>query len=246
MNISTLNIIIAREYLNKVRKKSFLIITFLTPILFAAICILPSVIMMATREEAKKVAVVDRSGLVLPALENTEVIEYMDFSTADPDSLKGHLKEFGVDVLLTISELDPQTKSLSAETFSEKPLGMETSEIIEKRINDAVEAYRIESYNIEGLRQILSDVKPNDVVRIHSSADTEPIPYENQAGIRDTALEVRRARSDGIAVVCIFTGDDEDIPSAKLVYGKDFVRIQSFDRLADAVGRLIQNQIKNI
>ena len=93
---------------------------------------------------------------------------------------------------------------------------------------------------------ILSDVKPNDVVRIHSSANSEPIPYENQAGIRDTALEVRRARSDGIAVVCIFTGDDEDIPSAKLVYGKDFVRIQSFDRLADAVGRLIQNQIKNI
>ena len=93
---------------------------------------------------------------------------------------------------------------------------------------------------------ILSDVKPNDVVRIHTSAIAESVPYENQAGIRDTALEVRRTRSDGIAVVCIFTGDDEDIPSAKLVYGKDFVRIQSFDRLADAVGRLIQNQIKNI
>ena len=93
---------------------------------------------------------------------------------------------------------------------------------------------------------ILSDVKPNDVVRMHTAADAEAIPYENRAGIRDTALEVRRARSDGIAVVCIFTGDDEDVPSAKLVYGKDFIRIQSFDRLADAVGRLIQNQIKNM
>ena len=93
---------------------------------------------------------------------------------------------------------------------------------------------------------ILSDVKPNDVVRIHPSTDAEAVPYEARAGLRDTALEVRRARSDGIAVVCIFTGDDEDVPSAKLVYGKDFVRIQSFDRLADAVGGLIQNQIKNI
>ena len=93
---------------------------------------------------------------------------------------------------------------------------------------------------------ILSDVKPNDVVRIHPSADTEAVQYEARAGLRDTALEVRRARSDGIAVVCIFTGDDEDVPSAKLVYGKDFVRIQSFDRLADTVGRLIQNQIKNL
>ena len=93
---------------------------------------------------------------------------------------------------------------------------------------------------------ILSDVKPNDVVKIHNTAEAEAIPYEGRAGIRDTAQEVRLARSDGIAVVCIFTGDNEDVASAQLVYGKDFVRIQSFDRLADTVGRLIQNQIKNM
>ena len=77
MNIKTLGIIIQREYLNKVKKKSFLIITFLAPILFAALCILPSVIMMGTKEEAKKVGVIDRSGIVTPYLENTESIEYV-------------------------------------------------------------------------------------------------------------------------------------------------------------------------
>ena len=60
----------------------------------------------------------------------------------------------------------------------------------------------------------------------------------------DTALEVRRARADGIAVVCVFTGNDEDLPGAKLVYGRDFARIQSLEKLADTVGMLIQNQIK--
>ena len=40
MNFKKLGIIIQREYLNKVKKKSFLLITFLAPILFAAICIL--------------------------------------------------------------------------------------------------------------------------------------------------------------------------------------------------------------
>ena len=64
--------------------------------------------------------------------------------------------------------------------------------------------------------------------------------------IRDTAMEVRRARADGIAVMCIFTGEEEDLPSAKLVYGKDFVRIQRFDRLADTVGALIRSQIRNL
>lgn len=93
---------------------------------------------------------------------------------------------------------------------------------------------------------ILSDVKPNDVVKIPSKTGGEAIPYEQDAGLRDCALEVRRARADGISVICVFTGEDEDIPAAKLVYGRDFARIQSLDQLADTVGKLIQNQIKNL
>ena len=93
---------------------------------------------------------------------------------------------------------------------------------------------------------VLSDVKPNDVIKIRTGDDTEPVSYEKEAGIRDTAFEVRRARAEGISVVCIFTGDDKDLPSAAKVYGSDFVRIKSIDMLADTVGKLIKNQIKNI
>lgn len=93
---------------------------------------------------------------------------------------------------------------------------------------------------------VLSDVKPNDVVKMRRPGADELIPYERRAGITDTAFEVRRARADGISVICVFTGDDEDLPSAKLVYGRDFARIQSLDKLADTVGMLIQNQIKNL
>ena len=93
---------------------------------------------------------------------------------------------------------------------------------------------------------VLSDVKPNDVIKIRPGISQEPVPYAQQAGITNTAFEVRKARADGISVVCVFTGEDEDLPSAKLVYGRDFARIQSLDKLADTVGMLIQNQIKNL
>lgn len=93
---------------------------------------------------------------------------------------------------------------------------------------------------------VLSDVKPNDIVRIPGTGEEASVDYEKEAGIRDTAYEVRRARADGIAVVCVFTGDDEDVPAARLVYGQDFARIQSLDRLADTVGKLIQNQLRNL
>ena len=163
MNLHKLGIIIRREYLNKVKKKSFLLITFLTPLLFAGICILPSVIMYATKEEARQVGVIDRSGIVMPYLENTEVLEYEDLGVdADPEAIKATMggKE-GLDVLLTISELNTEEKTVTAYCYSPKPLGVETGQIIESRINKAVEDYRIESYHIEGLEKIMSDVKSN-------------------------------------------------------------------------------------
>ena len=93
---------------------------------------------------------------------------------------------------------------------------------------------------------VLSDVKPNDVCKIRGKGEGELIPYEANAGVTDTAYEVRKARAEGISVICVFTGVDEDIPSAKLVYGRDFARIQSVDLLADTVGTLLQNQIRSI
>ncbi len=92
---------------------------------------------------------------------------------------------------------------------------------------------------------ILSDVKPNDIVRMEGTGE-ERVPYEQEAGVTDTAFEVRRARADGIAVICVFTGSEEDLPAAKRVYGRDFARIQSVEYLADTVSMLIQNQIRNL
>ena len=166
MNINTLGIIIQREYLNKVKKKSFLIITFLAPILFAAMCILPSLIMLGAKEEAKKVGVIDRSGIVTPFLENSDTVEYIFLENVLPEDVKTKLSDYGIDALLSISELDPVQRSVSADCYSEKPLGMDTGSIIENRINDAVESYRIESSGVANLEEIMAGVKSN--IHLHS------------------------------------------------------------------------------
>ena len=182
MNLRTINIIIRREYLNKVKKKSFLIITFLVPILFVALCILPTLIMMGTKESAKDIAVVDKSGIVLPYLEDSETIHYMDFSMLSVDSVKTYIESFGVDAVLGISELDEVNKTVTAETFSKKPLGVDMTESINRRINDAVEAYRIDSYGIENLESIMADVKSH--VRLTSyTLDKEGKESVSESGV---------------------------------------------------------------
>ena len=160
MNTHIISIIVKREYLNRVKKRSFLIVTFVVPVLFAAICVLPSLIMVAAKEEAKTIAVVDASGIVLPYLNDTERSVYADYTAFSPDTVKARLKEFEVDALLSISPLNEE-KTLTAELFSEKPLGMELTENINDKINDAVESYRVESYEIEDLDNIMKSIKAN-------------------------------------------------------------------------------------
>ena len=204
MNFKKLGIIIQREYLNKVKKKSFLLITFLAPVLFAAIAILPTVIMMGTKEEAKQVGVIDRSGIVLPYLEDNEVTHYIDLGTeAKLDELKADLKAAGVDILLSVSELDPETLSVKADTYSEKPLGMDTGSMIENRINDAVEAYRIEKSGIANLEEIMAGVKSNVKIRSYTIDET------GKETISESGIYMALSMILGIAIymfIALFSG----------------------------------------
>lgn len=91
---------------------------------------------------------------------------------------------------------------------------------------------------------ILSDAKPNDVVKVTESGMARD--YTDTAGVHNAAAEVRRARMAGISVVCVFTGEDGDLPAARTIYGRDFSRIHSLEQFAETVGGLIQNQIRSL
>ena len=54
-----------------------------------------------------------------------------------------------------------------------------------------------------------------------------------------------RLREEGISVICIFTGTDDELPGARMVYGQDLVRIRDVNLFADTVGKLIIDQIRN-
>ena len=161
MDFKKLGIVIQREYLNKVKKKSFLLTTFGVPILFAGMYAVMIFIMLRSEVDSKRIAVIDNSGIVMPALENTDRITFTQLEETDPENVKNRLGDFDADILLCISPLDSATKSVSATTYADKPMGVETSSFIEGRINDAIEAYRIDSYGIPDLEQIMSDVQSN-------------------------------------------------------------------------------------
>ena len=91
---------------------------------------------------------------------------------------------------------------------------------------------------------LLSDAKPNDVVKMPRESGFAD--YAGDEGVQNTAMEVRALTRRGVSVICVFTGEDEDLPAAHTIYGRDFARIRSLDQFADTVGTLIQNQIRSL
>ncbi len=159
MNFRIINVIIGREYLTRVKKKSFLLTTFLAPVFFAAMCVLPSIIMFATKDKGKQVAVVDQSGIVMPFMVSSEETAYKDFSSEPADSVKANCEALGMDAVVVVSPLDSAGRTVTVSAYSLKPMSVDMKEAIRGRVNDAVEDYRLETYKISGLKQIMEDVK---------------------------------------------------------------------------------------
>lgn len=94
---------------------------------------------------------------------------------------------------------------------------------------------------------ILSDGKPNDVKigKDSSRSIRGEMAYKGVVGIKDTATEVRRARKQGIMVLGVFTGKEEDLEIEKKIYGKDFVYIKDIQRFSDIVTTYLKKIITN-
>ena len=99
----------------------------------------------------------------------------------------------------------------------------------------------------EHLVIILTDASPNDSFRIHASKDN-PLGcnYEDDAGVKDAAKEVRNLKKNGIRVGAILFGSHDASKEARVIYENEYVRMKSVDQLANAAGFLIRKEVASI
>ena len=94
---------------------------------------------------------------------------------------------------------------------------------------------------------LLTDASPDDSHKILPSGKV-PLSrnYDGQAGVDDTAAEVRALRQRGIRTAAVFMGETAAVPAANAIYGRDLARIRRMNQLAAAAGRLIQDEIREL
>ncbi|MBO8472438.1 MAG: ABC transporter permease [Bacteroidetes bacterium] len=159
MNWKKIGVIIGREYAMRVKKKSFLVITFVTPVLMGLLMVLPTIIMLygSSEEKGQNVAVVDNSGIVAQYLESDEHIAFTDMTGQDQEYVKRNLDSLGYKALVTVSPIDT-AMGVSIVSYSYEPLGSDIAGRVTEAADRAVEDYRMESYDIEGLENIISSI----------------------------------------------------------------------------------------
>ena len=102
--MNKISIIIKREYMTRVRKKSFIIMTILAPVLMAAIIIVPTLLMVNQDKDFKKIAVIEEgSDLFKGVIKNSKTLEFVYLENVKVDDIKNSFEQAGYYGVLNIS-----------------------------------------------------------------------------------------------------------------------------------------------
>lgn len=153
-------LIIAREFSERVRKKSFIIVTLLMPIFMIAIMVAPSLMMLYSGSEEKQVVVIDRSGLVASKLQSSPELSFItEESMTKAEACQAYNEESGIFGVLYIgSEIEARD---SVQLITNSSSSMMLEENIASQISAIVEHEKLLSHNIENLPEILASIETN-------------------------------------------------------------------------------------
>lgn len=168
-------LIIQREFLERVSKKSFIIITILMPLLMLLLSVLPALIMEFASGDERNIVVVDETGVIAQDFHDTEELTF----TRSAQALDSALAMKDVAGILYIpSEAVSNTSGIAY--YSNGPASMSIEGEIQSQLNDIIESRRIEKSNIENLRQVMDDIH-TDVELLTFRNDTDELSQESSA-----------------------------------------------------------------
>lgn len=176
-----IGLIIAREYLSRVRKKSFIIMTILGPLLFAGIAIVPT--WLATREstDEKIILVLDESGYFDGKLKDEPSVKFrMVYKTLE--GAKVDLRNNQGNLLLYIPKLDLNNKAeVAFYSFNNPGFGLKNT--IERKIRN----------ELESIKLLNSGIKQEQLDQLKARVEISTFNLSDKGGENESSSEASSA-----------------------------------------------------
>ena len=136
-----LPLIIKREYLTKVKNKSFIVMTFLSPIIMIALFAVVAYLSQINNNKERTISILAESGLISSIFQNTENTTYNILSNVSLDDAKARVEtngEYGLLHIANNNDLDQMAKSIRfySEDTPSLTLISDLESKLEKKITD--------------------------------------------------------------------------------------------------------------
>ena len=154
--MNKLFLIIQREFLTRVKKKSFIILTILMPFIMVALVFVPVMLASINDDEQKAVAIHDATGLYIGHFKDDAT--YRFYPIVDPDNTAYYSDTTEVEAVIDIrSDLSKNPKSIVMMSRKEIPVGLLS--YVETVINEQIRNQKLKATGIAKLDQIIEDVQ---------------------------------------------------------------------------------------
>jgi ABC-2 type transport system permease protein len=158
--MSKLKLIIHREFIAKVRNKSFLIMTFLSPILMVVMGALVVFLMKKNDEKVKDIVYVDASGLFTKAnFKDSKTVKYQDYTALGLTETKNKVENgdfYGVLYIPKKDSLELLAKSI--EFYSTDSPGMSLMGGLESKVETHLRNLKLTHFEIDLMQIKASDI----------------------------------------------------------------------------------------
>jgi len=151
-----ISLIIKREYLSRVKKRSFIIMTILGPVLMASLFIVP-IYIAQNSDEVKVVSVLDESGIFVNKFRNSKYLKF-EYVYSDLDTAKQNIHDKGYYALLYIPQIDMHEPS-DGIIFSDVQPNINVQGYIQTVMKREIEAIKLKSSGID--KDVLESIKTN-------------------------------------------------------------------------------------
>ena len=178
---SKILLILAREYLTRVKKKSFIIMTIIGPILFAGLIVGPAWFATIEDTEIRVIAVVDSSKLFIGKIPETEFLKFEYLENTNIDQVRSEFKETHYYAVLYIAHIITSTPS-AVQLMSDRQPGLNIRMHIANALEKELEQQKLAAYDIDNLDNILAAIK--------TSVNIRTIIWQDDGGEKESHSEL--------------------------------------------------------
>ena len=186
--MNTLSLVIQREYLTRVRKKSFIILTLLMPLLMVALSFVPLWLSTLNDGGEKNIVVIDNTEIYAPLLESTDTYKFQIVGKAQESEYQSKI---GKDVfaILQITD-DLSTNSNAISLLSEKQSPQDLRTIIENTLSEKVMQQKLDALSQSGNVNAESISQVRSIVESGSKVSIKTMKWGEDGTVSESSTEV--------------------------------------------------------